>query len=123
MNDVQSLFDQLQSAKKEQKDIRKEYRDALSHSATYQQTIEELKTLRDKKKLMESEIQSQMGNRWERMDDLKREIANAQEMISDAAINAIMKGESLAIKDEYNTMYEPQFSVTFKKADGVKDVE
>ncbi|QQS61395.1 MAG: hypothetical protein IPN70_00460 [Candidatus Moraniibacteriota bacterium] len=123
MNDVQTLFDQMQSAKKEQKDIRKEYRDALSHDSTYQQSLEDLKVLRDKKKLIESEVQSQMGNRWERMDDLKREIANAQEMISDATLNAIMKGESIAIKDEYDTVYEPQFNVTFKKADGVRDFQ
>lgn len=123
MNDIQSLFNTLQEFKSEQKEIRKEYRDALSHEVTYQELLEEIKTLRDKKKLLESEIQAQMGDRYARLEDLKHEIAQTQQMISDQAVNSIMKGESLSLKDAYDTLYEPQFSVTFKKADGVKDME
>jgi hypothetical protein len=123
MNDLQSLFSTLQELKSEQKEIRKEYRDALSHEVTYQELLEEIKVLRDKKKLFESEIQAQMGNRYERLEDLKYEIAETHQMISDQAINTIMKGESISLKDAYDTLYEPQFSVTFKKADGVKEID
>jgi len=123
MSDVQSLFNQLQDAKNEQKEIRKEYRDALLHESSYQEITEEMKVLRDKKKLIESEIQSHLGNRWERMEELKYDITETQQMISDLAMSSIMKGESLDIKDEYNVLYEPQFSVTFKKTDGVRDAE
>ena len=121
--DLQSLFNTLQEMKQEQKEIRKEYRDALLHEITYQEIVEEAKNLREKKKLFESEIQSQMGDRWSRLEDLKYDIIETQEMITDQAVNSIMKGESISLKDEYDTIYEPQFSVTFKKADGVKDVE
>jgi len=123
MNDIQSLFNTLQELKAEQKEIRKEYRDALSHEVTYQEMLEEIKTLRDKKKLLESEIQSQMGDRWSRLEDLKYDIVETQQMISDQAVNSIMKGESISLKDQYDTLYEPQFSVTFKKSDGAKEVE
>lgn len=122
MNDIQTLFNTLQEAKSEQKEIRKEYRDALLHETAYQEILEEIKNLRDKKKLIESEVQSQMGDRWARLEDLKYDIAETQQMISDQAVNSIMKGESIALKDEYDTLYEPKFSVTFKKADGVKDM-
>ncbi len=123
MNDLQGLFDKLQEEKREQKEIRREYKDALSHDTLYQQTEEELKTLREKKKLIESEIRSQMGSRWERFEDLKFDITEIQQMISDVAMSSIMKGESIAIKDAYDVIYEPKFTVTFKKADGVKDGE
>jgi serine phosphatase RsbU (regulator of sigma subunit) len=123
MNDLQGLFDKLQEEKREQKEIRREYKDALSHDILYQQTEEELKTLREKKKLIESEIRSQMGSRWERFEDLKFDITEIQQMISDVAMSSLMKGESIAIKDAYDIVYEPKFSVTFKKADGVKDGE
>jgi hypothetical protein len=121
MQDIQSLFDTIQSAKREQKEIRKEYRDALLHESAHQELTDQIKDLREKKKLLESEVQAHMGSRWDRLEELKHDIAETQEMISDAAISLFMKGEPVAIKDEYDTLYEPKFSVTFKKADGVVD--
>jgi len=121
MTDIQKLFDHIQEAKAEMKEIRKEYRDALSHDSSYQEITEQAKELREKKKLLESEIQAQMGNRWDRMEELKYDIAETQQMISDVAVNAFMKGESITLKDEYDTVYEPQFSVAFKKVDGVRE--
>lgn len=123
MSDIQSLFDRIQEAKAEMKEIRKEYRDALSHDSSYEEVVEEAKIIREKKKLLESEIQAQMGNRWDRMEELKHDVAETQQMISDAAVNAFIKGESITLKDEYDTVYEPQFSVAFKKVDGVRDSE
>jgi len=115
MNDVQSLFNQLQEAKREQKEIRKEYRDTLKQNTAYEEITEELKALREKKKLIETEVQAQMGSRWEQLENLKIDVEETQEMISDAAVSMLMKGESVAIKDEHDIDYEPRFSVSFKK--------
>ena len=36
-------------------------------------------------------------------------------MMSDIALNKIMKGETVEITDQYDNKYEPLFSVKFRK--------
>lgn len=116
MKDLQEVFNDLQEAKKETKEIRKEYRDALSHSEEYQSMIEKINELKEKKKNHELAAQRDMGNRWERLEDLKSETKAMQEMISDISMTSLMDGKTVEVRDEYDTLYEPVYAVTFKKA-------
>ena len=122
MQDIQSLFSRTRELAEEQRSIRKEYKDLLSHDMEYQKLTEEMKAMREQKKLVESHAQEQMGTRYLRFEELRDEITELKQMISDVAMTTLMKGESIEIADEDNTLYEPQFSVTFKKT-GVKKVE
>ncbi len=115
MKDLQEVFNDLQEAKKELKEIRKEYRDALSHDGEYQVIIEKMTELREQKKNHELSTQRDMGERWERMEDLKSETKAMQEMISDISLTNLMDGKTIEVRDEYDTLYEPVYSVTFKK--------
>lgn len=122
MKDIQSLFSRTRELAEEQRSIRKEYKDLLSHDSEYQKLTENIKTMREQKKLIETHTQEQMGTRYLRFEELREEITELKQMISDMAITTIMKGESIEIADEDNTLYEPQFSVTFKKT-GAKKIE
>jgi len=40
---------------------------------------------------------------------------NDNQLLSDIAMSQVAKGEKIEISDEYETKYEPIFSVRFKK--------
>lgn len=109
MQDIQKIFDDIQKLKKEQRELNKEYKYSLDHDDKYQEIVEKLKTLREKKKNIED------GNKSPRIDEIRNEIAGNNEMISDIAISTLMNGESVYLKDEYDNEYEPNYKVTFKK--------
>lgn len=116
MANVQEIFDRIQKTKKEQKDIKAMYRDALANSKQLQDITEELKALKDKKKSIEDGIKSDFGSELEKLDTLKSDIDNDMMLLSDAALTLALKGQMIEVKDQYENKYEPVFRVVFKKA-------
>jgi hypothetical protein len=115
MSKLQEVFDRINESKKEQKELKKMYRDALSHSQEHQMILEEAKTIRDKKKEIESKIKADFNSEFDKMDTLKLDIENDMMLLSDAALTQMMDGKTVEIQDEYDNKYEPIFSVRFKK--------
>ena len=115
MKDVQEVFNELLTAKKEMKEIRKEYKDVLAQDTEYQELLEKLNTMRETKKQHELSAQRDMGMRWEKLEDLKGEVKALQEMISDISLSTLMDGETVEVRDEYDNLYEPMYNVNFKK--------
>ncbi|MFA5871548.1 MAG: hypothetical protein WC858_02390 [Parcubacteria group bacterium] len=115
MEKMQEVFDKIQEYKKTCKEIGREYRDALTQSNGYEDVKEELKKLREKKKSFESAVQAEMGARYEELEKNKREIETLDQMLTDIAMNTLMKGESINLKDKNNVEYEPSYKITFKK--------
>jgi len=123
MQNAQEIFNQVKSLQNEQKEIKKEYRDALSHDNEYVQLIENLKELREKKKKFEGFVQSQMGKRYERLEEINSELSEMKQMLSDITMTTLMRGESITIKDEYDNLYEPLYTVTFRKTSAKAESE
>lgn len=115
MKDLQEVFNDLQVAKKEMKDIRKEYKDALAQDAEYQTILEKATALRETKKHHEIAAQHALGARWERLEELKGEVKAYQEMISDISMTNLMDGHTVEVRDEYDNLYEPVYVVGFRK--------
>lgn len=115
MAQLQEIFNRIKDSKKEQKDIKVIYRDALSTSSEYQNISEELKTLKERKKTIEADIRSQFSKELDKLEQIKLDIATDNELLSDIALTQLMKGETIALTDEYENEYEPSFSVKFKK--------
>jgi len=115
MAKLQDIFSRIKDLKKEQKEIKTVYRDALSVSKQYQDVVEEIKGLREKKKKIEADIKSQFTSEFDKLDSISLDIKTDNELLSDAALNQLMKGETVQITDEYDNEYEPLFSVKFRK--------
>lgn len=115
MQNMQEIFDQIQELKQTRKEIGKEYRDALAQTSGYQEVTDEIKKLREKKKLLESGAQSEMGSRYEELETAKNEIISLEEMLTDIAMTNLMDGKNINIKDKNNVKYEPSYKITFKK--------
>ncbi len=115
MQNIQDLFDTLQVTKKEQKEIKKEYRDALMNANGYEEVNDELKKLKEKKKQIESMTQSRMGERYAKLEELKKKAEELDQEITDVAMSTLMEGKTVEIKDQYDNAYEPVYKISFKK--------
>lgn len=116
MQNIQEVFVRIQKNKKKVKDLKSAYSDALKTVQEYVDATDKLKTLREKKKQIENTIKQDFNNEFRQMEDLKIDIESDTEMLSDIVMTQIMKGETVAVTDEYEQSYEPVFKVNFKKA-------
>lgn len=115
MRDVQSIFDEIQTLKEEQKEIRAEYKDALANANEYEETVEKAKELREKKKQIESITQERMGSRYTKFEETRDKIKGLEEMLTDVAMSTLMEGKTVSIKDKNENEYEPVYKISFKK--------
>ncbi len=120
MQDLQTVFNQIREAKKEMKDIRAMYKDALSQTDEYDETVEKAKELREKKKQIETRVQNQMGKAYGRFEDLKNDVAAWEQLINDIAMTTLMDGKTVEVVDEFNNRYEPIYAVRFKKTNEIR---
>jgi gas vesicle protein len=123
MQDMQTVFNEIREMKKEMKQIREMYKDALAQTDDYDQIVEEAKILRDKKKQIETKVQNQMGKSYEKFEDLKSEVAANEELLNDIAMTTLMDGKMVEVVDEYSNKYEPVYVVKFKKTNEIKTEE
>jgi hypothetical protein len=124
MKSLQEVFNKIQIVKKQQKDLRGAYRDALLGSEEYQQAKEQLEALKLKKKQIEDGIKLEYASELNKLDELKTELEEQNMMLSDIALTQIMNGEQLEeLVDAKNQAYEPVLSVKFKKSDVAKQEE
>jgi SMC interacting uncharacterized protein involved in chromosome segregation len=123
MQDMQTVFNEIREMKKEMKGIREMYKDALSQTDDYADITEKAKELREKKKLIESRVQTQMGKSYEKFEDLKSEVLATEELLNDIAMTTLMDGKTVEVVDEYSNKYEPTYVVKFKKTNEIKTEE
>lgn len=112
---IQEVFNRIKESKQEQKKIRDMYKDALANSAEYQEVSEKLKELKQRKKELEDKIKQDFQKEFEKLETLKADIENDQQVLSDLVLSQVSKGENVEVADENNIQYEPVFSVKFKK--------
>ena len=116
MWDINELHHRLKEKKKERRDLNRVVKDELAQNAEYQQVVEELKTLRERKKSIEGTVKMSCSSEVDRMDVLKDEIVADTELLSDLALNMYVEGKTVEIVED-ETRYVPQFTVRFKKDD------
>jgi cell division FtsZ-interacting protein ZapD len=109
----------MQETKREQKQIRQQYKDSLENQHAYRELAEELKVMKEKKAAIEAEAKAEMGSQYEKLQSLAKDISLDKELMADVAISSLMKGDTVILKDKSGSEYEPIFSVRFKKANEV----
>jgi len=120
MQDMQTVFNEIRGWKKEMKEIRAMYKDALLQADNYEETVEKIKELREKKKQIETKVQNQMGKSYEKYEDLKSEVMANEELLNDIAMTTLMDGKTVEVVDEFSNKYEPVYVVRFKKTNEIK---
>ena len=115
MKQLQLIFDETIAKKQEAKDLRAMYKDALADADKYVELNEQIKTLREQKKEVELNIQSQLGRAWDKLEDIKTEIDADKIRMTDQALNDLMSGTTVSVKDQFENEYEPVWNVRFVK--------
>lgn len=115
---MQEIFNRIQETKKQQKQIKSMYRDALVNSAQYKEAESKYKALRIEKKKIEEAIKSDFRGELEKLDAMKTDLESDKILLSDLALNELAKGKMIEIVDESANKYEPVFSVKFRKIGG-----
>ena len=112
---IQEIFNKIQKIKKEQKELRHSFTDALNQAQGYKELVDQLKELREKRKKIEMSVRQDFGTELNKLEDLKIDLESEVEVLSDMVFNKLVKGEKVEISDEYENNYEPTFKVNFKK--------
>ena len=115
MPKLQEVFNRIKELKEEQKKINKSYRDALDNSQEYKEVLEKLKMFKEQKKQIEERINNDFESELSRLETIKLDIQHDTEMMSDLALNQLVAGKPVEVKDKHDNDYEPLFKVSFKK--------
>lgn len=119
MQNMQDIWIRLQDTKKQQREITLMYKDTLENSPEHKELTDQIKGLSLRKKQIEAEARAEMGSQYEKLNALKKDAQLDKELLSDVALNTLMKGETVKIVDTENNEYEPIFSVRFRKQNEV----
>jgi predicted nucleic acid-binding Zn-ribbon protein len=115
MPDIQEIWNRIEEAKREQREIKNIYKDMLASSEQYESLTEELKTLKAQKKMIETGVQDQMSEKWKQAELLQRAIVDDRELLADAALKYLLNGKTIQVKGLRDEEYEPLFAVRFRK--------
>ncbi len=117
MESVQDVFIRIQGIKKEQRTLRALYRDALLSSVEYKEARAEKERLQEKKKNVEDSIKADFSKELEKLDELKQQLQEDVQLLTDSVLTRLMKGEIVKVIDAYNNKYDPIVKVAFKKSE------
>lgn len=117
MPSLADVYRRLQNAKKKQKDLRDMYKDALTHSKSYQEVKDELEKLLEKKRRIEAAVKADFVNEQAEIDKIRTNMASDKQLLTDLALTQLMKGQEVEITED-EVSYEPVFKVNFKRKDG-----
>jgi hypothetical protein len=118
MVNLHEVYNRLQSNKRQRADLKKMFKDELAHNDEYKHLVDEMKTMKERKKSIETQVRAAAMSDANQIDDLGNEIKHDAELLADVALNMYVKGQPVEVVDENNVRWVPSFSVKF-----VKDAE
>jgi len=113
---LQEMYAQIRALKQEKKEINDMIKDELAQHDRYAEIQDEMKMLRAERRRIKIEVRETNPVDAARLEDIKVELKNTKEVLSDIAFNMLMNQETVEVVDERENRYVPQFKVRFKKA-------
>lgn len=118
MQDLKSVYADLQMKKKERKELTKMFTDELKHNGEYNELVKQIATLREKKKSIEDVAKRSALHDVGKLDSLASDIKDRNQMLTDITITKFLNREQVEIVEEDDSRLVPVFSVKFKKEEG-----
>lgn len=112
---IQMIFNGFIDLKLEKNDLEKQIKDALISHQTYESLKMSCDEANQQMKVLKDSIDDEYSSEKDKIDILKLDIENEEMLMSDAALNQLVKGKSISVKDKNDNEYEPIFKVKFKK--------
>lgn len=117
---LQMIFDEISEKQQEKRAYEENYKTALKNHDAYQTLLADMQEMKTKKTAIEEQVKNSLGNVIDKLDDVKIEIKGKKEMLSDVALNVLMSGETVGVKDKFGNEYEPVWNVKFRKKQRVE---
>ena len=115
MQNIPDIFNRIEQSSREQRELKKLYKDALLGTGEYEEIADKLKSLKERKKQIEIAVAMQLADESKKIEVLKTEIENDKQLLTDVALSKYVKGERIDFTTEQNVKYEPVFTVRFKR--------
>ena len=113
--ELKEILAGIADAKRQRRQIKAALKSELDQSKYYQEVLQQLVQLKRKKKQMEAEVEHGMESDLKKSEQLSLFIKDETQLLSDVALNKFMKGETIEVRDENDAVYEPRFTVKFKR--------
>lgn len=113
---IQDIFNRIEESKEKLKESKLMIKEALEQTPEHKELCDKIKILKSRKKVIELGVKKDFAHEIEQMEDLKIDIEADKELLADASITALMKGQTVEVEDKYKNKYEPLWGVKFKKA-------
>lgn len=114
---INEIYRRLQAHKKKRKAINDSLKDALAANDSYRELVDELKTAREAKKSIESQIKESLPEETRELKKLDEHITADTQLLADLAFSAMTEQETVEIADEERGPMVPQLTVKFIKKD------
>lgn len=118
MPELKEVHFRIQDKRKQRREISKGFKDELAHNAGYQEILEGLTVLKERKKSIENEVRANASADATKLDTLGLEIKADTELLADVAINNFMENRSATFVDDMDQRWVPTFAVRFTKDEG-----
>lgn len=115
MPKLQEVHNRLQTKKKQRREIKSAFQDALRNNARYMAILEQIEGLKAEKKSIENETRARDLDAA-KLDELKVDIQSDTILLADIALNMYVQQMPVEIVDELNARWVPVFGVRFKKS-------
>lgn len=116
MSKLQEIYNRIRASKAERKKVNVIFKDVLAQSKPYQDVLEELKDLKEKKLRIETEIRADFAKELEKLEKIALDMKSDEMLLTDVALTMLMKGQNIELTDEHDQKYEPVFKINFKKS-------
>jgi len=114
---LQLVFNKTDEIRNKIKIIRSIFRDKLEASGPYQKIEDQFQELNARKKQIILGIKGEMQGDLDHLEDLKVDLKDEVQLMSDKALNDYTKGEKVEVVDKAGFICEPLFTVKFKRTD------
>ena len=112
---IKKLYQEIKQSEKEKKELNATIKEAFEGLKQYQDLMDEMNILKAKKKQIEVGVRDEYSSEFNQLEDLKMDVKDSKQVLSDLMWNELMKNNKVEVEDEYDNKYVPQVSVTLKK--------
>ena len=110
---IEEVYNRCEEKKQKRRVLQRSFHDSLAQNARYQEILESMEKLRVEKKSIENASRTQ--DEVAELDLLKVDIQSDKILLTDMTLNKHLEGMSVEVRDRYETVLRPQFSVKFTK--------
>mgnify|MGYP007123670563 CR=1 FL=1 len=111
---IEELHKEIKEAQHKKKELSRVIKEGLESTKEYLDIMDEMKQFKAKKKQIEISVRAEYSAEFNELDDVKTDIKDTKQVLSDLMWNELMKNNKVEVMEE-DVRYVPEVKVTLKK--------